>query len=92
MEIKEMSIEHSTYPARLREIVSPPKKLYVLGDETILNKESLSIVGARNCTQYGANIASKFAKELAYNGVVIVSGMAKGIDSFAHLGAIEGGR
>ncbi len=91
MEIKEISIENELYPSKLREIKRPPKKLYVLGDETILNMESLSIIGSRCCTDYGAEKAEYFAMKLAQTGVAIVSGMAKGIDSRAHLGAIKAG-
>lgn len=91
IEIKEIDIKSKLYPSKLREIDNPPKKLYLQGDETILNKESLSIIGSRVCTEYGERTATKFAKDLANEGVIIVSGMAKGIDSCAHLGAIEGG-
>jgi len=90
MKIKEINFEDENYPNSLRTIDNPPKKLYVLGDETILNNQCLAIVGSRNCTEYGAEMAQKFAKELALSGVTIVSGMARGIDSHAHLGAIEG--
>ena len=89
MEIKEIKYENTLYPETLRTIKNPPQKLYVLGDEQILNNECVSIVGSRNCTEYGKNIAKKFANELAINGVTIVSGMAKGIDSVAHIGAME---
>jgi len=91
MKVKEIKYEDKFYPNSLRNIDNPPQKLYVLGDETILNNECLSIVGSRNCTEYGAEMAIKFAKELAQMGVTIVSGMARGIDSQAHLGAIEAG-
>lgn len=90
MKIKEINIENKLYPNQLRNIKKPPQKLYLLGDEIILNKDSLSIIGSRCCTEYGAKIARKYAREIAQNGVAIVSGMAKGIDSYAHLGAIEG--
>ncbi len=89
MNIKEIEYENELYPEALRKIRKPPKKLYVLGDETILNNENVAIIGSRNCTEYGVKIAKKFAMDLAKNGVTIVSGMAKGIDSAAHLGAIE---
>lgn len=91
MEIKEINMKSKLYPDKLRKIKNPPKKLYVLGDETILNNESLSIVGSRCATHYGKNIARTFANLIAKQGVCIVSGMAKGIDSQAHLGAIEAG-
>ena len=90
MEVKEINFEDENYPESLRAIDNPPQKLYVLGDETILNTQCLSIVGSRNCTEYGAEMAMNFAKDLAQLGITIVSGMARGIDSHAHLGAIEG--
>ena len=89
MSIKELEYENKLYPDALRKIKSPPKKLYVLGNETILNNESIAIVGSRNCTEYGVRMAKEFARDLAQNGVTIVSGMAEGIDSAAHIGAIE---
>jgi len=89
MEVKEIYIESKFYPEKLREISNPPKKIYVLGNEQILNEQSLSIVGSRDCSEYGMNIAKSFSKELAMQGVCIVSGMARGIDSMAHIGAIE---
>lgn len=87
--MKEISIENKQYPEQLRDIKNPPKMLYVLGNETILNNKSLSIVGSRVATNYGKEIARKFAKKIAKQGINIVSGMAKGIDSEAHLGALE---
>ena len=89
MEIEEINIENKLYPMRLREIKNPPQKLYVIGDTKILNNESISIIGSRCCTPYGAETAKRFAKELAQNEITIVSGMAKGIDTESHLGAIE---
>lgn len=90
MEIKEINFEDEAYPESLKSIDNPPQKLYVLGDETILNNQCLSIIGSRNCTEYGSEMALNFAKELAQMGITIVSGMARGIDSQAHIGAIEG--
>lgn len=90
MEVKEIKFDDDFYPSSLRNIDNPPQKLYVLGDETILNTQCLSIVGSRNCTEYGAEMAKKFANDFASIGITIVSGMARGIDSHAHLGAIEG--
>lgn len=89
MKIKEINIDDVLYPQNLLEIQNPPKKLFVLGDEKILNNQSISIIGSRNCTTYGAKIAKSFANKLALNGVTIVSGMANGIDTYAHIGAIE---
>lgn len=91
MKAKTIDFQNKFYPNSLRNIDNPPEKLYVLGDETILNNECLSIVGSRNCTEYGADMARNFAIQLAKLGITIVSGMARGIDSQAHLGAIEAG-
>lgn len=79
------------YPDRLRCISSPPKQLYVLGDETLLNGMNLAIIGSRNCTEYGERQANIFAKELSIGGLNIVSGMALGIDSIAHKACLEAG-
>ncbi len=86
-EIKIIKKENSAYPKKLFNIENPPKQLYVLGDETLLNKMSLAIIGSRDCTEYGYRQALKFAKEIAQKNVCIVSGMAIGIDSAAHNGA-----
>lgn len=91
MEVKEIKIENEFYPEKLRQISTPPKKLYVLGNEQILNMQCLSIIGSRDCSEYGKEIAKKFAGNLATQGICIVSGMARGIDSVAHMGAIEAG-
>ena len=64
MNIKEIEYENKLYPEALRNIKKPPKKLYVLGDETILNNESVAIIGSRNCTEYGVKIAKEFARIL----------------------------
>ena len=65
MEIKIISIDDKTYPNRLRKIENPPKILYAIGNERLLNNECLSIVGSRNCTERGAQIARNFARQLA---------------------------
>ena len=91
MNIQELDIDDILYPNELRKTKKPPKKLYVLGNANILNNQCLSIVGSRCCTDYGAEIARTFASKIAQRGITIVSGMAKGIDSEAHLGAIEAG-
>lgn len=85
--IKIIKIEDTNYPEHLLKIKNPPKQLYVLGDETLLNKQSIAIIGSRDCTQYGYEQAIYFAKELSKNNICIVSGMAIGIDSAAHIGA-----
>lgn len=69
-------------------IFNPPKKLYVMGDETILNEFGLSIVGARRASKYGLEIAKSLAYGLSKKGANIISGMALGIDTAAHKGAL----
>lgn len=86
-EIKIIKKDDKLYPENLLKIKKPPKQLYVIGDERLLNKKSLAIIGSRNCTEYGYNQAIRFSKEIAKQDICIVSGMAIGIDSAAHLGA-----
>lgn len=88
---KKISFNESEYPEKLKNIQKPPKQLYVLGDEKILNEKSIAIIGSRVCTPEGAKIAEKFAKTLSKNGICIVSGMARGIDTAAHIGALKAG-
>lgn len=89
MKIEEISIESKYYPNKLRNIYDPPKKLYVLGDKEILEQKGIAIVGARKCTKYGRYVALKISKELTLNGINIISGLALGIDTAAHLGNIQ---
>lgn len=65
MKYNVLNLEDERYPNKLRNIEYTPKKLYVLGNEKILNTECLSIIGSRNCTEYGAEIAREFARKLA---------------------------
>ena len=75
------------YPQRLLEIYDPPPMLHVRGDITALNRHCISIVGTRRPTPYGNQVAERLARDLAERGLVIVSGMARGIDSSAQHGA-----
>lgn len=78
------------YPAMCRQLYQPPKRLFYIGrlpDETC----RVAIVGARDCSLYGREVARNFAACLAANGVAVLSGMARGIDGWAHQGALEGG-
>lgn len=80
----------SGYPAALREIHDPPGVLFVRGRLPDLSR-SVAIVGTRRCTRYGARMAETLARDLAASGVVVVSGLAFGIDAAAHLGALSAG-
>jgi len=78
------------YPELLKQIYDPPVVLYVKGDLLAKDKNSVAIVGSRLTTHYGMEVARKLAYQLAYIGVTIVSGGARGIDSGAHQGALNG--
>lgn len=85
-----ISIDDKEYPEQLKKIKNPPKQLYVKGNIELLHTKGIAIIGSRGCTEYGKKMARKFAKELSLEGFTIVSGMAIGVDSFAHIGSIEG--
>lgn len=84
-----ITINDKKYPPKLKIIKNPPIKLYTIGNVELLNENSISIIGSRNCSKKGGKLAEKFAFELTNQGLAIVSGMAKGIDRKAHIGAIE---
>ena len=86
-----INIYDEEYPALLKEIDNPPPKLYYKGNKLLLKKRSIAIVGSRRCSEYGKNVALKIAKQAAMNGFCVVSGMAIGIDNFAHQGALRVG-
>lgn len=82
-----ISIEDTEYPLKLLSIYNPPICIYIKGNKEIFKEKSIGIIGCRECTSYGKEIAQKFSYHLAKNKINIVSGLAKGIDSEAHLGA-----
>src|SRR5258707_5109161 len=77
------------YPELLRQIYDPPFVLYAKGELTAKDKNSVALVGSRTTTHYGIEVARKLAYQLAYLGVTVVSGGARGIDSAAHQGALS---
>jgi DNA processing protein len=79
------------FPSLLKAIHDPPPGLFLRGraDLELLTRPAVAIVGARSCTDYGAHVARSLARELAGAGVVAVSGLARGIDGWAHRGALE---
>lgn len=91
MEIKEIKIEDKKYPNQLKKIKNPPNKIYVIGNEKILQSDGIAVIGSRCNTEYGEKYATKFSKELAKQGLTIISGMAVGIDGLAHKGALSVG-
>jgi DNA processing protein len=84
-----VSRDDPSYPPRLREIYDPPLVLYVRGDAEILTKPGIAMVGTRHPTPYGLGMAERLACDLAAQGLVIISGMARGVDTASHRGAIS---
>lgn len=89
--IIKITIEDEKYPYSLRRIKNPPQQLYLKGNIELLNKNIISIIGSRSCTENGRKLAKKFASELSDQGIVIASGMAKGIDAMAHEATLNAG-
>jgi DNA processing protein len=87
---KIVTLKDDAYPKRLRDIYDPPMLLYVRGELKKEDELAVSIVGSRKTSPYGRWTTEKISQELARRGVTIVSGMARGIDSLAHWGAISG--
>ncbi len=87
-----ITLEDEAYPSYLREIFDPPVVLYGAGQAETLKGLAVSIVGSRKPSAYGRNVAARLAEDLGSRGLVVVSGMARGIDSIAHQGALKGGR
>lgn len=92
MEINKLTLESVSWPGGLREIASPPQQLYVSGTlKELLSKPRLAVVGSRKVTAYGRAVTQQLVGECARAGVVIVSGLALGVDSIAHQTAIDTG-
>lgn len=89
--MKLIEFNSEKYPTFLKNIKDPPQQLYAEGNLELLNTTSISIIGSRACSVSGINAAKQFAKNLASNGITIVSGMAVGIDTAAHTGCLEVG-
>ncbi len=87
--IKVVTFDEKEYPKMLRNIDNPPYLLYAKGEISLLNEDAIAIVGTRLATMYGKKVAFKFGRELADQGIVTVSGMARGVDTEAHKGSLE---
>lgn len=87
-QIDMITIYDKEYPQILKQIYDFPVCLYIKGNKEILNNESIAIIGCREASQYGIKAAKYFAYNLARNNINIVSGLARGIDSYAHIGSI----
>lgn len=86
-----VTVIDAEYPAALREIHDPPLALYVRGSLRSGDKHALAVVGTRHPTHYGREVAERFAGQLARSGMTVVSGLAEGIDTAAHKGALKAG-
>jgi DNA processing protein len=83
-----VSMDDPSYPPRLKEIYDPPLVLYVRGVPEVLTKPGIAMVGTRHPTPYGSGMAERLASDLAMHGLVIISGLARGVDTASHRGAI----
>jgi DNA processing protein len=87
-----LTLHDARYPALLKEIYDPPIVIYAKGDlGRALEQPPIAVVGSRHCSTYGRNVAEMLSRDLGERGVTIVSGLARGIDSAAHQGALDGG-
>ena len=87
-----INIFENDYPQLLKYIYDPPISLYIKGNKSILNNKNMAIIGCRECTEYGKKASKYFAYNLSLKGINIVSGLAKGIDSYAHIGNLSTGK
>ncbi len=84
-----LSFDDPAYPVRLKQIYDPPLVLYVRGNAEVLSEPGIAVVGTRHPTPYGSGMAERLACDLAAQGLVIISGMARGVDTASHRGAIS---
>jgi DNA processing protein len=84
-----IALDSAEYPPRLRQIYDPPLALYVRGNAGALSRPGIAVVGTRHATPYGIGMAERLACDLAGHGLVIFSGLARGVDTCAHRGAIN---
>ena len=84
-------LDDGSYPALLREIDDPPPVLYVRGDwQACFDQPCIGVIGSRKCSTYGENASEMLSRDLASRGITVVSGLARGIDTAGHRGAIRG--
>jgi DNA processing protein len=83
-----ITAQSPSYPRQLREIHAPPIVLYVWGELTERDQHAIGVIGSRRTSHYGAECAKKLSYQLAYAGLTVISGLARGIDTAAHQGAI----
>jgi len=86
--VRLISLEDQLYPTQLKQIYDPPLVLYLRGNEAVISEPGIALVGTRHPTPYGSGMAERLACDLAARGLVIFSGMARGVDTAGHRGAI----
>ena len=86
-----ISLDDSPYPSQLKQIYDPPVVLYVRGNVDCLGRPGIAVVGTRHPAPYGSRMAEKLAHELAARGLIIFSGLVRGVDTAGHRGAIAAG-
>lgn len=92
MNVKLISRDNSSFPSKLKTIYSAPQNLYIAGDVSPLHTSPVvSIVGSRAVTPYGRQVTQQLARDLSRRGVAVVSGLALGVDSIAHISSLEAG-
>src|SRR5207248_1601622 len=90
MGVKVVTLDDSEYPLELKQIYDPPPVLYVRGAVSTISQPGIAVVGTRHPTPYGTGMAERLACDLAARGLTIISGMARGVDTAGHRGAIAG--
>lgn len=88
-DINVITVLDKEYPDKLKNIYDKPTILFVKGNIELLNKKSVAIVGCRDCSEYGKKVSHNLAYNLAQQNICIISGLAKGIDMYSHIGALE---
>lgn len=88
-DVKVLSIWDDEYPQKLKQIYDPPIVLFCRGDISLLNSDSIGIVGTRTPTRYGKTVSAEFSQALAQRGLTIISGAAKGVDAIVHQACLK---
>jgi DNA processing protein len=88
--VRVISLDDSAYPSQLKQIYDPPLILYVRGNDAVISQPGIALVGTRHPTPYGLGMAERLSCDLATRGLVIFSGMARGVDTAGHRGALTG--
>lgn len=86
--IQTITINDKDYPQNLKQIYDAPIVLYLKGNRKVLKEEFIAMVGCRLCTSYGKSVAKKIAYDLSLNNINIISGLARGIDKYSHIGCL----